>query len=134
MKKRNWYRLDNSAKIMPSTTTNLNTNVFRLSCTLTKQIDEKVLQEALDKTLIEFPMFLYEKFIFLRTYILYIIIVDFSSNFFTNYKIRFNIVLLNRKFIYNLEGIPYSNFFTEVMLLQIDIIVPSAISYSAAVH
>ena len=58
MKKRNWYRLDNSAKIMPSTTTNLNTNVFRLSCTLTKQIDEKVLQEALDKTLLEFPMYL----------------------------------------------------------------------------
>ncbi len=58
MKNRNWYALDNSAKIMPSTTTNLNTNVFRLSCTLTKNIDEKVLQEALDKTLLEFPMYL----------------------------------------------------------------------------
>ena len=58
MKKRNWYRLDNSAKIMPSTTTNLNTNVFRLSCTLTKDIDQKILQEALDKTLMEFPMYL----------------------------------------------------------------------------
>ena len=34
MKRSNWYRLDNSAKIMPSTTTNLNTNVFRLTCTL----------------------------------------------------------------------------------------------------
>ena len=58
MKKRDWYTLDNSAKIMPSTTTNLNTNVFRLSCTLTKEVDEKVLQEALDKTLLEFPMYL----------------------------------------------------------------------------
>lgn len=58
MKKRTWYALDNSAKIMPSTTTYLNTNVFRLSCALTKDIDEKVLQEALDKTLLEFPMYL----------------------------------------------------------------------------
>ena len=59
MKRRNWYTLDNSAKIMPSTTTNFNTNVFRLSCTLLDDVDCKVLQEALDKTLIEFPMFLY---------------------------------------------------------------------------
>ena len=58
MKNRNWYALDNSAKIMPSTTTYLNTNVFRLTCTLTKDIDQKVLQEALDKTLLEFPMYL----------------------------------------------------------------------------
>lgn len=58
MAKRNWYRLDNSAKIMPCTTTNLNTNVFRLSCTLLEDVDKKALQEALDKTLIEFPMFL----------------------------------------------------------------------------
>ena len=58
MAKRNWYRLDNSAKIMPCTTTNLNTNVFRLTCTLFEDIDSKALQEALDKTLIEFPMYL----------------------------------------------------------------------------
>lgn len=59
MKKSNWYRLDNSAKIMPSTTTIFNTNVFRLYCTLKEDIDKKILQESLDKTLIEFPMFLY---------------------------------------------------------------------------
>lgn len=59
MGKRNWYKLDNTAKIMPSTTTNLNTNVFRLACTLKEDIDSKILQEALDKTLIEFPIFLY---------------------------------------------------------------------------
>lgn len=58
MKKSNWYTLDNSAKIMPSTTTNLNTNVFRLTCTLFDNVDKNVLQEALDKTLIEFPMYL----------------------------------------------------------------------------
>ena len=59
MNKRNWYALDNSAKIMPSTTTNLNTNVFRLTCTLNDDINCRSLQEALDKTLIEYPMFLY---------------------------------------------------------------------------
>lgn len=58
MKHRNWYALDNSAKIMPSTTTNLNTNVFRLTCTLLEDVDNKILQEALDKTLIEYPMYL----------------------------------------------------------------------------
>lgn len=59
MSRKNWYRLDNTAKIMPSTTTNLNTNVFRLVCTLKEDIDSKILQEALDKSLIEFPLFLY---------------------------------------------------------------------------
>lgn len=59
MKRGNWYRLDNSAKIVPSTTTIFNTNVFRLYCTMKEDIDKKILQEALDKTLIEFPMFLY---------------------------------------------------------------------------
>ena len=39
MRNKNWYTLDNSAKIMPSTTTNFNTNVFRLSCTLLENID-----------------------------------------------------------------------------------------------
>mgnify|MGYP007119883116 CR=1 FL=1 len=33
---------------MPSTTTNLNTNVFRLACTLKEEVDHKSLQEALD--------------------------------------------------------------------------------------
>lgn len=59
MNNKNWYALDNSAKIMPSTTTNLNTNVFRLTCTLNEDVNCRSLQEALDKTLIEYPMFLY---------------------------------------------------------------------------
>ena len=59
MKRSNWYRLDNTAKIMPSTTTYFNTNVFRLYCTLNEDVDKKILQEALDKALIEFPLFLY---------------------------------------------------------------------------
>ena len=41
MKRSNWYRLDNTAKIMPSTTTYFNTNVFRLYCTLSEDVDKK---------------------------------------------------------------------------------------------
>lgn len=59
MRRNNWYRLDNSAKIMPSTTTIFNTNVFRLYCTMKEDVDKNILQESLDKALIEFPMFLY---------------------------------------------------------------------------
>ena len=59
MRRSNWYALDNSAKLMPSMTNNLNTNVFRLTCTLKESIDELVLQESLDIALDEFPLFLY---------------------------------------------------------------------------
>lgn len=54
----NWYALDNTAKIIPSMTTNINTNVFRLVCSLKENVDEKILSKALEKTLREFPMFL----------------------------------------------------------------------------
>lgn len=55
----NWYTLENTAKLMPSMTNNLNTNVFRLACTLKEEVDANILQEALDEALIEFPIFLY---------------------------------------------------------------------------
>ena len=55
-----WYELDNTAKIIPSMTTNINTNVFRLVCSLYEDIDGDVLNVALEKTLREFPMFLYQ--------------------------------------------------------------------------
>lgn len=60
MSRSNWYALDNTAKIFPSMTTNINTNVFRLVCTLKENIDVDVLNIALEKTLREFPMFLYQ--------------------------------------------------------------------------
>lgn len=59
MRRQNWYTLDNSAKLMPSMTNNLNTNVFRLTCTLKEKIDEVILQESLNETVKEFPLFLY---------------------------------------------------------------------------
>ena len=55
-----WYSLDNTAKIIPSMTTKINTNVFRLVCSLEENIDVKILNIALEKTLREFPMFLYQ--------------------------------------------------------------------------
>ena len=54
-----WYTLDSTAKIMPSMTTRNNTNVFRISCSLKENIDEDILQQALDKSIKEFPYFLY---------------------------------------------------------------------------
>jgi len=59
MKEKLWYKLDNSAKIMPSMTNNINTNVFRITCTLYEDVDKKLLQEALDLAVIEFPLFTY---------------------------------------------------------------------------
>lgn len=58
--KSNWYALDNTAKIIPSMTTNMNTNVFRLVCSLYENIEPKILKLALSKTLKEFPIFLYQ--------------------------------------------------------------------------
>ncbi len=53
----NWYKLDNAAKIVPSTAKGANTRVFRLTCQLTEQVDEDILQQALDEIIEEFPIF-----------------------------------------------------------------------------
>ena len=52
-----WYELDNAAKIVPSTTRGADTRVFRISCELNEEIDEAVLQQALDRTAPDFPHF-----------------------------------------------------------------------------
>lgn len=52
-----WYKLDNSAKIIPSMTNSLNTNVFRLVCTLKEEVFPEILTLALNETLEEFPIF-----------------------------------------------------------------------------
>lgn len=56
-KKRNfrWYRLDNAATIMPSTTRGPDTRCFRITCTLKEEVDPALLQEALDLVMEEFP-------------------------------------------------------------------------------
>ncbi len=54
-RKLRWMHLDNSAKIYPASATPRWSNVYRLSATLTEQIDREVLQSALDVTVRRFP-------------------------------------------------------------------------------
>lgn len=54
-KKLRWMRLDNAAKIYPAARNERWSNVFRLSATLTEEIDVQVMQLALDITVRRFP-------------------------------------------------------------------------------
>lgn len=61
MKKRKiaeWRRLENAAKIFPSTSDKNDTKVFRFSCELKEDIDAECLTGALNKTLEHFPFYL----------------------------------------------------------------------------
>lgn len=55
---RSWSRLDNAAKVFPSTTGKRDTKVFRFACELYQPVDEALLQQALERTVEEFPGFL----------------------------------------------------------------------------
>ena len=50
-----WMRLDNAALIYPAVRSEKWSNVFRLSATLTEEVDVQVLQSALDVTVRRFP-------------------------------------------------------------------------------
>ena len=50
-----WLKLDNAAKIYPAARRNNWSNIFRLSATLTEQVDTTILQSALDVTVRRFP-------------------------------------------------------------------------------
>lgn len=50
-----WVRLDNAAKIYPAARRHNWSNVYRLSATLTEDVDEAVLQSALDVTVRRLP-------------------------------------------------------------------------------
>lgn len=56
-KQRSWSRLDNAAKIFPSTSEKTDTRVFRFSCQLNEDIDGGILQTAVDKALIDYPTY-----------------------------------------------------------------------------
>jgi NRPS condensation-like uncharacterized protein len=56
-KRSNWYKLDNAAKIVPSTAKGANTRVFRITCQLNERVDRDILQRALDDIIPEFPYF-----------------------------------------------------------------------------
>ena len=52
-----WSRLDNAAKIFPSTSTSRDSKVFRFACQLKEEIEPEILQHALDRTMAEFPFY-----------------------------------------------------------------------------
>lgn len=52
-----WYKVDNVAKVFLATTTRRDPRVFRISCTLTEDIEPDVLNEALQRTAQEWPQF-----------------------------------------------------------------------------
>ena len=54
-----WSRLENAAKIFPSTTSREDTKVFRFTCELTEMVQEAPLQAALEETLEFFPFYRY---------------------------------------------------------------------------
>lgn len=56
-KETSWKRLDNAAKIFPPNSNRRDTKVFRFSCTLKQCINPTILQKALDKTIIGFPLY-----------------------------------------------------------------------------
>ncbi|WP_283606996.1 hypothetical protein [Faecalispora anaeroviscerum] len=55
--RKQWSRLDNAAKIFPPTSTNRDTKVFRFVCELTEPVNSGILQEALEETIQEFPLY-----------------------------------------------------------------------------
>lgn len=54
-RKEQWKRLDNAAKIFPTTSNAADPKVFRFSCEMTEEVCGPQLQKALDKTLERFP-------------------------------------------------------------------------------
>lgn len=52
-----WWRLDNAAKIFPSTSSAHDSKVFRFFCELKEDVDPAALQTALDKTMERFPLY-----------------------------------------------------------------------------
>lgn len=53
-----WRRLDNAAKLFSATSNKKDTRVFRFYCVLKEEIDGERLQEALDRTVVTYPVFL----------------------------------------------------------------------------
>ena len=52
-----WNKLDNAAKIFPATIEQSETRVFRFYCELTQEIQPEILQQAVDRALIQLPQF-----------------------------------------------------------------------------
>lgn len=57
MKTKRWYKLDNAAKIFPPTTDQYDPKTFRFAVSLKEEVEENYLQEALEETLKDYPIF-----------------------------------------------------------------------------
>lgn len=53
-----WRKLDNAAKLFSATSNKRDTRVFRFYCVLKEEVDKNALQEALDRSLDTYPVFL----------------------------------------------------------------------------
>lgn len=56
-RQRRWSRLDNASKIFLAARSSRDSKVFRLSCELREDVQAELLQQALDETLRDFPLF-----------------------------------------------------------------------------
>ena len=56
-KELSWRQLDNAAKIFPPNSNKQDTKVFRFDCRLKEEIQSPILQKALDKTMLSFPLY-----------------------------------------------------------------------------
>ena len=57
LRQREWYKLDNAAKVFPGQNSSSWSNVFRLSATLTERVDPELLEQAVKKLMPRFPSF-----------------------------------------------------------------------------
>lgn len=53
-----WRKLDNAAKLFSATSNKKDTRVFRFYCVLKEEVNQEKLQDALEKTLVTYPVFL----------------------------------------------------------------------------
>lgn len=56
-KQRKWFRIDNAGKLYPSITSTRVSTVYRISATLTEEVNPQFLQEALERVMPRFPYF-----------------------------------------------------------------------------
>ena len=57
MRKKNWYALDNAAKLYPAISNERRPNIFCFSCLLSENIDKEKLQQAVNIVLERTPIF-----------------------------------------------------------------------------
>ena len=57
MRQREWYKLDNAAKVFPGQNSSSWSNCFRLSATLTETVEPELLEQAVKKLMPRFPIF-----------------------------------------------------------------------------